>query len=93
MITLITATGREIMCDAIVEATLYPVLHIHTHELTGAEAWTLFSNPAETVILRKIENEKETVYRDYTYLQSVQQSPFIAGDLLIWLNHQSNEEG
>lgn len=87
MTVIITATGKEIECDAVIAATMYPVLHIHTHSITGAEAWEIFSNPEETKVLKKYEDGKGAgVYKGYTTLQSVQRSPFIDGDILIWLN-------
>lgn len=87
MLTLITNSGREIPCDAIVPASQYPVLHIHTHAIGGAEAWTIFSDPAETCRLIRRDDDGETVFTGFTRLYSVQSSPFVPGDILIWLNY------
>lgn len=93
MLTVKTATGREIECDAFIAATQYPVLNIHTHSIDGSDAWVIFNNPEETKVLRKMEDGEEVaVYRNYTVLQSIQRSPFIDGDILIWLNFNMEVE-
>lgn len=51
-----TATGKEYECEAVTAGTLYPVLHIHTNALTGAEAYTVFSDPNETSVLEEIKD-------------------------------------
>lgn len=53
---LTTATGKTYECDAITPGSLYPVLNIHTHALTGAEAYTVFSDPAETETLEETKD-------------------------------------
>lgn len=52
-ITITTATGRVIPCESIVLGRAYPVLHIHTKALTGADAYTIFSDPGETATLEE----------------------------------------
>ena len=83
---LTTAGGHKIACDAIVPGRAAPYLHIHTAALSFAESAAIFSDPAETAVLTVEKDETETEYRGYTVLYSVQVSPFIAGDILIWLN-------
>lgn len=51
-----TATGKEYECADVTAGNLYPVLHIHTNALTGAEAYTIFSDPAETETLEEIKD-------------------------------------
>lgn len=54
--TLTTATGRMIDVEAVTAGAMYPVLHIHTKDLPGAEAYTLFSDPDETVLLDEAQD-------------------------------------
>ena len=49
--TITTATGRVIDVAGVTAGRQYPVLHINTHALTGAEAYAIFSDPAETAVL------------------------------------------
>lgn len=105
MVTLITATGREIPCEAVIRATAYTFLTIHTHALTRIEIDTIFDNPEETIELTAVETVEapdengETVeivttkvYRRFTVLDAVQLSPFYSGDLMIWLTRPEEDE-
>lgn len=89
MITLSTRTSL-VNCDAVVAGDQYPYLHIHTHELSRIDADRIFDDPAETDMITAFDAEtSETqVYTGYTSLYSVQKSPFIPGDLLIWLTKE-----
>lgn len=49
--TITTATGRVIDVEAVTAGRQYPVLHINTKALSGAEAYAIFSDPAETAVL------------------------------------------
>lgn len=49
--TITTAQGRVIDVAAVTAGSMYPVLHIHTSALTGAQAYAIFSDPAETSVL------------------------------------------
>ena len=49
--TITTATGRVIDVEGVTAGRQYPVLHINTRALTGAEAYAIFSDPAETAVL------------------------------------------
>lgn len=49
--TITTATGRVIDVAGVTAGRQYPVLHINTSALTGAEAYAVFSDPAETAVL------------------------------------------
>ena len=51
-----TATGKVYECEAVTPGSMYPVLHIHTKALTGAEAYTVFSDPEETEELEEIKD-------------------------------------
>jgi len=53
-----TAAGRVIDVEAVTPGAQYPVLHIHTTALTGAQAYAVFSDPAET---REITEEKDVL--------------------------------
>jgi len=100
MYKLITATGREIACDAVVRASRYEFLTIHTDQLSRVEVDTIFEDSSETETLTAIqivevtdENgeiqraELTTVYRGFTVLDTVQRSPLFPnpGELMIWL--------
>ena len=95
MINLTTKTGRVIACDAVIRATNYAFLTIHTHDLTRIEIDTIFDNPEETEELTVVEiSEQEpvvTVYRRWTVLYSVQRSPMFQGDLMIWLTRPEED--
>lgn len=84
-----TGKGTKINCDAVTPGSVYPVLHIHTPALTFAEAGAIFSDPEQTAELTVMDEDAVTVYTGFTVLYSVQQSPFISGDLLIWLNKEN----
>lgn len=90
MITITTKKGIVIACDAVTPGAQYPVLHIHTHALSGADAFSIFSDPEQTEELtetRAVDGKEETrVFTGFTALYSVGKSPFISGALLIWLN-------
>ena len=92
MITLETALGERINCEAVVAGNQYPYLHIHTSELTRVQADTIFDNPAQTETLKVDTGETEKTYTGFTTLFSVQTSPFIPNALLIWLNRTMEEE-
>lgn len=89
---LITATGREIEISRIIKGGLMDYLHIYINTLTPPEIYDIFNdNPEETNILTAIEIKEEEqishVYRDYTYLYSVQK-PFLTspeGTWMVWL--------
>lgn len=51
-----TASGKVFPVDAVTPGSLYPVLHIHTSSLSGAEAYSVFSDPAETAVLEEIRD-------------------------------------
>ena len=86
MVILTTALGLEIECDTVVEGAQYPYVHIHTSALTRIEADTVFDDPDQTRELHVLfEDGSEKTLRGYTVLYSVQISPFVHGDLLIWL--------
>ncbi len=94
MVLLTTATGREIECDAVIKATTYTFLTIHTHALTRIEIDTIFDDveETETLTVEETVDDEETgettmtkVYRGWTVLDGVQRSPFYAGSLMIWL--------
>ena len=62
--TITTATGRVIDVAGVTAGRQYPVLHINTRALTGAEAYAVFSDPAETAVLDEardviVEQQKE----------------------------------
>jgi len=106
MVRLVTATGREIACDAVIRATNYNFLTIHTNALTRIEVDTIFDDPTETSVLTAYEQIYETsgdsvivretkrVYRNWTILDAVQKSPMYAtpGELMIWLT-KPDEDG
>lgn len=50
-LTITTATGRVIDCDAVTLGRAYPVLHIHTHALSRVESTQIFDDPLETAVL------------------------------------------
>lgn len=56
MLRIITATGKAYECEAVTPGSVYPVLHIHTRALSGAEAYTVFSDPQETAVLEEIKD-------------------------------------
>ena len=86
MVTVTTAKGLVIDCDSVVAGRQYPYIHIHTSKLTRVEADRIFDDPEQTIVLQAdYEDGTRTVFRGYTLLYSVQISPFIAGDLMIWL--------
>ena len=86
MVILTTALGVEIECDTVVEGAQYPYVHIHTSALTRIEADTIFEDPEQTRVLRAVfDDGSEKTLRGYTVLYSVQLSPFVQGDLMIWL--------
>ena len=86
MVTLTTALGVVIECDTVVEGEQFPYVHIHTGTLTRIEADTIFEDPEQTRVMRAVyESGGERTIRGYTELYSVQKSPFIKGDLMIWL--------
>lgn len=92
MLTITTNTGKTIECDSIVQGREYPVLHIHTHAISGAEAWAIFSDPNETRRMVRREDSDERTLINYSRLYSVQVSPFVPGDILIWLNMESTQD-
>lgn len=105
MVTLITATGREILCDAVIRATYYAFLTIHTNALSRIEVDTIFDDPAETrtlTVIGPLSDELdedgnplmgETVYHGWTVLDTVQRSPMFPapGELMIWLTRPPEE--
>ena len=98
MVQLITAKGRRIACKAVIRATNYNFLTIHTDALSRVEIDQIFDDPEETSVLTAIEQmtvpdengneitvESSHVYRGWTVLDTVQRSPFYEGALMIWL--------
>ena len=47
MITLITNSGRKIICEGVMKGRQFDVLHIYTHAITPIEAYSIFENPDE----------------------------------------------
>lgn len=92
MLKVVTAKNREIICDLVVRASQYAVLHIYTHSITPIEAYQIFDNPEETSTLYVYEDGKDTrIYRGFTDIYSVQKGGMITGpgEILIWLQHPS----
>lgn len=98
MVQLITAKGQEIACMAVIRATNYNFLTIHTDTLSRVEIDQIFDDPEETAVLTAIdqipvpdERGNETVvetsrtFRGWTVLDTVQRSPLYEGALMIWL--------
>lgn len=54
--TITTATGRVIDVETVTAGSMYPVLHIHTKALSGAEAYAIFSDPSETAVLDEAQD-------------------------------------
>lgn len=86
-----TATGKEIECDSVVQGAQFSgTIHIHTHSITPVEAYQIFGNSEETVVLTaEKDGEEPKEYEGYTDIYSVQKSPFYAqykNEILIWLN-------
>ena len=106
MVKLVTATGREIACDAVIRTTNYNYLTIHTNALTRIEVDTIFDDSTETNELTVYAQEyQETsdgdvevletkrVYHGWTILDAVQKSPMFQkpGELMIWLTKQDED--
>lgn len=97
---LITATDREIVCEAVLKGNLYDLLTIHTAALTWTEAGALFADPRETQTLtvRSVPEEQgeevtETVYTGWTALYSIQRSPFFPAPGALMIQLQKPTEG
>ena len=108
MIELTTALGRMIPCDAVIRATNYNYLTIHTKALSRVEVDTIFDDPAQTAELTAVEKigaldengdlleavGETKVYRGWTVLDAVQRSPLFddPAELMIWLQRPEEED-
>lgn len=98
MVQLITAKGRQITCKAVIRATNYNFLTVHTDALSRVEVDQIFDDPEETAVLTAIEQiptpdengneiivEMSRTFRGWTVLDTVQRSPLYEAALMIWL--------
>lgn len=89
---LITATGREVEVSRVIKGGLMDYLHIYVNAMTPPEIYSVFNDNAEetktiTVIEMREDEEVAHVYKDYTYLYSVQK-PFLPspeGTWMVWM--------
>ena len=94
MVRLITASGREIRCEAVVHGRLYDYLHIHVSGMSLAEAAAIFDDSEQTRTMRvetvdeSTGERQSTTYDGYTSVYSIQQSPFVPDALLVWMNRR-----
>ena len=100
MITLITNSGRKIICEGVMKGRQFDVLHIYTHAITPIEAYSIFENPDEssTLIVEETTEEEPIIrmYRGYTNVFSVSQATLYVqpGEIRIWLQkpYDPNDE-
>ncbi len=98
MVVLFTAKELRISCKAVIRATNYNFLTIHTDALSRVEVDQIFDDPEQTAVLTVIDTqlvpdgsggesmvETTRVYRGWTVLDTVQRSPLYEGALMIWL--------
>lgn len=89
---LVMSTGREIDIFRIIKGGMLDYLHIYINSLTPADIYSIFNNnPEETntmTVIQSLDGQEVThVYRDYTYLYSVQK-PFLTspeGTWMVWM--------
>ena len=72
-----TATGKLVEIIRASRGGRFPILHIYTNSISVGEAWDLFNNKEETIVLREIDTEhpeEVKIYSDFTELTSVQKA-------------------
>lgn len=90
--TLEFFSGKTIDVIRVVKGGMLDYLHIYINSLTPADIYSIFNNNPEetntmTVIQSRDGQEVTHVYRDYTYLYSVQK-PFLTspeGTWMVWM--------
>ena len=71
MVQLITAKGRQITCKAVIRATNYNFLTIHTAAISRVEIDQIFDDPEETAVLTAIDQIVSIAcFRFWPYLSS-----------------------
>lgn len=95
MLSIVTAKGIRVECDVITRGHAYDVLHIYTDAISPVQAYQIFGDPEQTVVLTVYEDDAiRDVYYNFTDIYSVQKSALVDGEneLLIWLDYKEPEQ-